>query len=172
MHDDERVTPIYENQSGFNFNPFKECVTYIYYRHHYLQPDDEFAYYKDDFMRTQLELSVIKSQILKYRLEEELMITFMCLFALYINLPVQDDAKLSAFIKDICKKQYKVSKEDFRAYYVQVEKKVESEEDQMVTLPFLIIKIISNCPLYRCQQFEVSVHAKSFKAVKAYIPGL
>jgi hypothetical protein len=32
------------------------------------------------------------------------MITFMCLFALYINLNVQDDAKLSAFIKDITKK--------------------------------------------------------------------
>lgn len=42
----------------------------------------------------------------------------------------------------------------------------------MVTLPFLIIKIISNSPLYRCQQFEVNVHPKCFKAVKTYIAGL
>jgi hypothetical protein len=44
----------------------------------------------------------------------------MCLFALYINLNVQDDSKLVAFLKDICKKDYKVSKEDFRAYYTEV----------------------------------------------------
>lgn len=42
----------------------------------------------------------------------------------------------------------------------------------MVTLPFLIVKIISNSPLYRSRQFEVIVHPKSFKAVKGYIPGL
>lgn len=75
-------------------------------------------------MRTELELSVIKSEILKYRLEEELMITFLCLFAIYINVPIHDDCKLSSFIKDICKKEYKVSKEEFRTYYAEVEKKV------------------------------------------------
>lgn len=53
-----------------------------------------------------------------------------------------------------------------------MEKKVQAEEDEMVTLPFLIIKIISHSPLYRCRQFEVVVHPKSFKAVKGYIPGL
>jgi len=53
----------------------------------------------------------------------------MCLFALYINVPVNDDAKLSAFIKDIGKKEYKVSKEEFRTYFMQVEKKVSEEED-------------------------------------------
>lgn len=52
------------------------------------------------------------------------MITFMCLFAIYINVPVQDDGKLGAYIKDIGRKEYKVSKEEFRAYYAEVEKKV------------------------------------------------
>lgn len=70
-------------------------------------------------MRAELELSVIKSEVLKYRLEEELMITFMCFFAMYVCLPVEDDLKLGAFIKDTCRKEYKVSKEEFRAYYVQ-----------------------------------------------------
>lgn len=36
MHDDEVVTQIYENQSGFNFNPFKDTITYLYTRHHYI----------------------------------------------------------------------------------------------------------------------------------------
>lgn len=100
------------------------------------------------------------------------MITFLCLFALYINLPTEDDTKLSAFIKDICRKEYKVSKDDFRTYFGEVSKKVESEEDEMATLPFLIIRIMSNSPLYRCQQFEVNIHPKSYKPVKTYIPGL
>lgn len=39
-------------------------------------------------------------------------------------------------------------------------------------LPTIIIKIISNSPLYRCQQFDVQIHPKSYKAVKTYIPGL
>ena len=65
--------------------------------------------FKDDFVRIELELSVIKAEIRQYRLEEELMITYMCLFAMYINLPINDEAKLSSFIKDIGKKQYKIS---------------------------------------------------------------
>jgi hypothetical protein len=32
------------------------------------------------------------------------MITFLCLFAIYTSVPVNDDAKLTTFIKDICKK--------------------------------------------------------------------
>lgn len=32
--------------------------------------------------------------------------------------------------------------------------------------------MISNSPLYRCQQFEVQVHPKSYKTIKTYIPGL
>ena len=100
------------------------------------------------------------------------MITYMCLFAMYINLPIFDDSKLTSFIKDLGKKSYKISHQEFRAYYDQVEKRVEAEEDELVTLPFLIIKIISNSSLYRCQQFEVQVHPKSFKAIKSYIPGL
>lgn len=53
------------------------------------------------------------------------MITFMCLFGLYINVPINDDSKLSAFIKEIGKKEYKISKNDFRSYYKEVQKKVE-----------------------------------------------
>lgn len=100
------------------------------------------------------------------------MITFLCLFAIYTSVPIHDDTKLKAYIKDTCKKEYKVSKDDFRTYFSEVEKKVQSEEDEMVTLPFLIIKIISHSPLYRCRQFEVVVHPKSYKVVKGYIPGL
>lgn len=172
MHDDEPVLPIYEEQSGFSFNLFKESTSYVYTRHHYLSAEEEFALFKDDFIRIELELSVIKAEIRQYRLEEELMITFMCLFAMYINLPIHDEAKLASFIKDIGKKTYKISSADFRAYYKEVEKRVEAEENELVTLPFLIIKIISNCSLYRCQQFDVQVHPKSFKAVKSYVPGL
>ena len=128
--------------------------------------------YKNDFVRIELELSVIKAEIRLYRLEEELMITYMCLFAMYINLPITDDNKLTSFIKDLGKKMYKISNAEFRAYFEQVEKRVEAEEDELVTLPFLIIKIISNAPLYQCQQFDVQVHPKSLKAIKSYIPGL
>jgi hypothetical protein len=101
------------------------------------------------------------------------MIAFMCLFAMYINLNVQDDSKLSAFIKEVCRKDYKLPKEDFRVYYSEVEKKVEfQEDDEMVVLPFLIIKIISETPLYYCQQFEVTLHPKSYKSIKTYLPNL
>ena len=44
-------------------------------------------------------MSVIKAEIRQYRLELEMMITYMCLFAMYTNLPIDDEAKLSAFIK-------------------------------------------------------------------------
>ena len=100
------------------------------------------------------------------------MITYMCLFAMYINLPIHEETKLTNFIKELGKKNYKTSNPEFRAYYEQVEKRVEAEADELVTLPFLIIKIISNATLYRCQQFEVQVHPKSFKAIKSYIPSL
>lgn len=129
MDEDEPVLQIYENQSGFSFNPFKQNITYLYTRHHYVDPEDEFTLYKNDFVRAELELSVIKSEILNYRLEQELMITFLCLFAIYTSVSVHDDTKLKAYIKDICKKQYKVSKDDFRTYFSEVEKKVEAEED-------------------------------------------
>ena len=91
------------------------------------------------------------------------MITFMCLFAMYINLPVHDEKKLSNYLKEIGKKQYKISIEDFRSYYSQVEKKVEEEDDEAITIPFLIIKIMNNSFLYQCQQFQLTIHSKSFK---------
>lgn len=54
------------------------------------------------------------------------MLTFMCLFALYIQLPVQNSEKLNFFIKEICKKAYKVSEEEFMIYYNEVKRMVSS----------------------------------------------
>jgi hypothetical protein len=45
------------------------------------------------------------------------MLTFMCLFAIYIHLPVDNSEKLLFFIKEITKKNYKVTEEEFRIYY-------------------------------------------------------
>ena len=96
---------------------------------------------------------MIKANVREYRLEEELMITFMCLFAMYANIPIYDNEKIKAFIKDIGKKRYKITLDEFRTYYAEVEKMVIAEEDELVTIPFLIIKILKNSPLYMCQQF-------------------
>ncbi len=76
----------------------------------------------------------------------------MCLFAMYINMPLEDE-KINNLVKDIGKKTYKVSAKEFKVYYSEVEKIVSAEEDELVTVPFLIIKILSNNRLYQCQQF-------------------
>jgi hypothetical protein len=48
------------------------------------------------------------------------MFTFMCLFAMYINMPLEDD-KINTFVKDIVgKKNYKVTLNEFRTYYSEV----------------------------------------------------
>ena len=49
---------------------------------------------------------------------------------------------------------------------------VMAEEDELVTIPFLIIKILSNSLLYTCLQFEITVHHKCFKGIKSYIQGI
>lgn len=42
----------------------------------------------------------------------------MCLFAMYINLPLED-SKITTFIKDLIstKKSYKISNDDFKIYF-------------------------------------------------------
>ena len=45
------------------------------------------------------------------------MITFMCLFAMYANIPIYDNEKIKGFIKDIGKKRYKITLDEFRTYY-------------------------------------------------------
>lgn len=72
---------------------------------------------------------MIRSEILTYRLNEELMITFMCLFALYANLPLNDDSKIQTYIKEIGHKQYRVPVSDFRVYLAEVQKMVAFEQD-------------------------------------------
>lgn len=128
MYDDESVNQIYHAQK-ISFNPFKDEVTYLYTRHYYLDHEEQYRLYKNDFVRTELELSVIKSNIKQYKLQEELMITFMCLFAMYTNLPVNEDDKVKKFIKQIGKKEYKVEINEFRTYYTEVQKMVMAEED-------------------------------------------
>lgn len=39
------VAQIRDSQRGFSFNPFKDTVTYLFSRHHYLEPDDELVLY-------------------------------------------------------------------------------------------------------------------------------
>ncbi len=56
------------------------------------------------------------------------MTTFMCLFAMYINLPMEDE-RILTFVKDIGKKAYKVTLNQFKVYYKEVQKIVSSEED-------------------------------------------
>ena len=51
MYDDESVNEIYHAQKS-SFNPFKDEVTYLYTRHYYLDNDEEYRLYKNDFVRT------------------------------------------------------------------------------------------------------------------------
>ncbi len=57
------------------------------------------------------------------------MITFMCLFAMYANLPLNDEQKIAAYIKDIGHKQYKIPVSDFRVYMGEVQKMIMGEQD-------------------------------------------
>jgi hypothetical protein len=71
-------------------NPFRDTLEYLYTRHYYLPKNQEEELYKCDQARAELELSVIHWEVSNYRLEEEVMLTFMCLFAFYIHLPVDN----------------------------------------------------------------------------------
>lgn len=94
------------------------------------------------------------------------MLTFMCLFAIYIHLPVDNSEKLLFFIKEITKKNYKVTEEEFRIYFSQVRKVLTEEDNIGQSLPQIIIKIISNSYLYQCLQFQVEVHHKIYSSFK------
>ena len=53
MYDDESVNEIYNAQkSSFNF--FKDSLDYLSTRHYYLDPEEEYTLYKNDFVRTEL----------------------------------------------------------------------------------------------------------------------
>jgi hypothetical protein len=91
---------------------------------------------------------------------------------MYTNVPINEAEKVKSFIKNIGKKQYKVRIDEFFTYYGEVERMVMVEQEKIVAIPFLIIKSLGNSPLYGCQQFEVSVHAKCFKSVQSYISAL
>lgn len=96
----------------------------------------------------------------------------MCLFALYIHLPVENSDKLSFFIKELTKKVYKVSEEEFKVYYSEVKRMVAGEDNLAQSLPLLIIKVVSNSYLYQTQQFEVEIHHKVYSSLKKIINGL
>ena len=92
LYDGEPVKKVFDEQreSMSSMNPFRDSIDYIYTRHYYLSKQDEEELYKWDQARSELELSVIHAEILNYRLEEEVMLTFMCLFAIYIHLPIDN----------------------------------------------------------------------------------
>lgn len=115
---------------------------------------------------------MIHWEVGNYRLDEEVMLTFMCLFALYIHLPVDNSEKLSYFLKELSKKVYKISEEEFRLYYMEVRRMVMTEEVLGPRLPLLIIKVVSNSYLYQTQQFEVEVHHKVYSSLKKMFPAL
>ena len=96
------------------------------------------------------------------------MLTFMCLFALYIHLPVDDSDKLSYYLKEVNKKGVKVSEEEFRLYHREVNAMVGPQENSSQTLPLVIIKVVSNSYLYQCQQFEVEIHHKVYSTLQKY----
>ncbi len=81
---------------------------------------------------------------------------------MYANLSLSDDAKIATYIKDIGGKQYKIPVSDFRLYFAEVQKMVASEQNEYVTLPFIIIKVMNNSNLYQCTQFDV-YNTKSYK---------
>jgi hypothetical protein len=128
IYDAEPVKKIFDEQkeSQSSMNPFRDSVDYLYTRHYYLSKQEEEELYKCDQARAELELSVIHAEILNYRLEEEVMLTFMCLFAIYIHLPVDNQERLDFFIREITKKNYKVTEEEFRVYFSEVKRMLAS----------------------------------------------
>lgn len=54
LHEDESVAKIYEEQKSVlgSLNPFKNSIVYLYTRHYYLSSEEEYALYKEDFVRT------------------------------------------------------------------------------------------------------------------------
>lgn len=96
LYEDESLSKIYEEQKNAtsSINPFRDTLDYIYTRHYYLNTDEEYDLYKNDPIRSELELSVIHSELQNYKLDEETLLTFICLFSMYIHLAVHEKYNL------------------------------------------------------------------------------
>lgn len=111
MHDEELAVKILEEQKAMetSINPFRDSFDYMFTRHYYLSNEEENLLYRMDSIRAELELAVIHSELHSYRLEENLMTAFLCLFAMYIRLPITDRDKVSAYLREASKKTCKLS---------------------------------------------------------------
>lgn len=165
IYEEEMVSKVIKECGGFFSKLFEDKIVLTFQRYYYLPPEEELELYKKDPVRTNLEMEIIKSCIEEYKLDYELLMTILALFAKHLNVQISSDKKIKNFLA-----AFRFGNLDhlvFREYCYEIEDVVKLEP---TPIPLIIAKTINKAELYTASQYLVEAYPKTLKEVRKEIP--